>query len=198
MFANAQRLKAHLKVHDQQTTDLHADPSSAKRRRRSSTGSGKLVRVSGGEAGRDFDCEDEQCGKRFKSKYAMKTHLRTAHLALKPFVCPECDISYAHKANLTKHLTTHHAPEVDTKPTVDEGDVDRLTGATYAEREYRRYGCPVAFMAVKMEPGLDGCDERFWRVYDVRRHLKGVHGFELDDVEVRRILLDAGETEGLD
>jgi len=39
------------------------------------------------------------------------------------------------------------------------------------------------------------CLLRFWRVYDVRRHLKGAHHVDLGDMEVRRLLHDMGEKE---
>lgn len=38
------------------------------------------------------------------------------------------------------------------------------------------------------------CILRFWRVYDVRRHLKSEHHVELDDMQVRRLLLSTGQT----
>ncbi|OCF44530.1 hypothetical protein I317_01602 [Kwoniella heveanensis CBS 569] len=43
--------------------------------------------------------------------------------------------------------------------------------------------------------GANGrCWMRFWRVYDVRRHLKAEHGIELEDMEVRSLLLFTGQT----
>jgi hypothetical protein len=41
----------------------------------------------------------------------------------------------------------------------------------------------------------DRCTARFWRVYDVRRHLKGEHGIDLGDMEVRRLLVKAGASD---
>jgi hypothetical protein len=79
--------------------------------------------------------------------------------------------------------------------------------------EFRRFGCPVhaleAFAAhSKHEGGNHGdavgedgegireerCGMRFWRVYDVRRHLRVEHGLELGDLGVRRLLVKAGVT----
>ncbi len=37
------------------------------------------------------------------------------------------------------------------------------------------------------------CLSRFWRVYDLRRHLKSDHGVSLDDMQVRRLILMNGE-----
>lgn len=40
---------------------------------------------------------------------------------------------------------------------------------------------------------------RFWRVYDVRRHLKADHGLDLEDLELRQLLGDVDAAEqGLD
>jgi len=43
----------------------------------------------------------------------------------------------------------------------------------------RYYGCPE-----------DGCEGRFWRVYDVRRHLHVEHELALGDDEVRHLLAE--------
>ncbi|WVR09654.1 hypothetical protein IAU60_006728 [Kwoniella sp. DSM 27419] len=44
-------------------------------------------------------------------------------------------------------------------------------------------------------PGHENtCWMRFWRVYDVRRHLRAEHGVDLQDMEVRRLLLHTGQT----
>ena len=34
----------------------------------------------------------------------------------------------------------------------------------------------------------EGCGEKFWRVYDVRRHLRAGHDLALEDDEVARLL----------
>ena len=36
---------------------------------------------------------------------------------------------------------------------------------------------------------------RFWRVYDVRRHLKADHGLDLEDAELRQLLGDVDAAE---
>ncbi|WVQ94962.1 hypothetical protein IAU59_002052 [Kwoniella sp. CBS 9459] len=43
-------------------------------------------------------------------------------------------------------------------------------------------------------PGRGRCWMRFWRVYDVRRHLKAEHNIDLEDMEVRSLLLFTGQT----
>ena len=112
-------------------------------------------------------------------------------------------------------MLTH---ERSTEPTANPGrtDIPFLTGQDYAEREYRRFGCPSHVLPsqrpgvnphaddvrVKTEPGLEigsteeaeaGCKERFWRVYDIRRHLNAVHGLQLEASEVKELLVQAGE-----
>ncbi|WVF67366.1 hypothetical protein IAT40_002121 [Kwoniella sp. CBS 6097] len=42
--------------------------------------------------------------------------------------------------------------------------------------------------------GNGRCWMRFWRVYDVRRHLKAEHHVDLEDMEVRSLLLFTGQT----
>lgn len=39
------------------------------------------------------------------------------------------------------------------------------------------------------------CSLRFWRVYDVRRHLAAEHGMQLEDKEVRKLLMKAAKQE---
>ena len=85
MFKNAQRLKDHLKVHEQREEDLLAlaekvqdseveeDEHQRKRKRRRSEAfedggkSPKLRPIRSGEAGKDFACPEPGCEKRFKA-----------------------------------------------------------------------------------------------------------------------------------
>jgi general transcription factor IIIA len=91
VFKNAQRLKDHLKVHDQRAEDLVAltekgqvsenedddeeEDQMRKKRKRSRSQAGlddggkspKLRPIRSGEAGKDFACPEEGCGKRFKA-----------------------------------------------------------------------------------------------------------------------------------
>jgi hypothetical protein len=68
---------------------------------------------------------------------------------------------------------------------VDEAQY--LTGDIMTQK---RFGCP-ANKVVNVELELvNPCHLRFWRVYDVKRHLKADHGLDLDDAEVRHLLGD--------
>lgn len=91
IFKNAQRLRDHLRVHDQRAHDLHVlsmtpaldddsedDTGARKRKRRKSTAttedggkSPKLRRVNSGESGKNFACPEEGCEKRFKTVRAV-------------------------------------------------------------------------------------------------------------------------------
>lgn len=60
----------------------------------------------------------------------------------------------------------------------------------------KRFGCP-AHKVIQVEfERINPCHLRFWRVYDVKRHLKADHGLDLEDVEVRTLLEDGLEEHG--
>jgi hypothetical protein len=60
----------------------------------------------------------------------------------------------------------------------------------------KRFGCP-AHKVIQIEfERINPCHLRFWRVYDVKRHLKADHGLDLEDVEVRTLLGDGFEGHG--
>jgi hypothetical protein len=70
-----------------------------------------------------------------------------------------------------------------------------LTGDVMTDK---RFGCP-AHKVVQVEfERVNPCHLRFWRVYDVKRHLKADHGLDLEDREVRTLLGDGfdGQEEG--
>lgn len=62
----------------------------------------------------------------------------------------------------------------------EEGVMNDITGARTAKL---RYPCPIRLIYPEQE-----CGERYNRVYDVKRHLKGGHGVELEDLQVRVLL----------
>lgn len=53
--------------------------------------------------------------------------------------------------------------------------------------------CPCASVELGNEGGR--CQQRFGRVYDVKRHVRKVHGLELSESEVRLMLGDAEDGE---
>lgn len=64
----------------------------------------------------------------------------------------------------------------------------------------KRFGCP-AHRVIQVEfERLNPCHLRFWRVYDIKRHLKADHGLDLEDGEVRALLGDGfqADVDGLE
>lgn len=126
--------------------------------------------------------------------YALKTHHKVVHLKIRSHICPVegCGQAYAHLANLKQHIAAHdravappQAP--DTTTTVDEDSAGMLTGNVMA---LKRYGCPISRVVTSELELETRCCLRFWRVYDVRRHLKADHGLDLEDAELRELLKD--------
>ncbi|OWZ52983.1 transcription factor iiia [Cryptococcus neoformans 125.91] len=268
IFKNNQRLRDHLRVHaDQQAdkaalADRHEEEvpqllleglGKSRKKRKSfaqreaeDNGPRKLRKILDGDAGKDWACEHESCDKKFKSRYALETHVKVVHQNIREHVCPRegCGKAYAYKANLNQHLAKHNLYAGPSK-SASTSESGMLTGMV---KEMRRFICPAWALGVFPENGdmivaprrpelltEDGngneqlqsivrcrapasesttiantsailrgsksedlagkrCILRFWRVYDVRRHLKSEHHVELDDMQVRRLLLSTGQT----
>lgn len=99
--------------------------------------------------------------------------------------------------NLNQHLKAHNraaSPIVSFSPQQAQTEEARfLTGDVMANK---RFGCP-AHKVIQVEfERINPCHLRFWRVYDVKRHLKADHGLDLEDVEVRTLLEDGLEEHG--
>ncbi|KAK4686307.1 hypothetical protein P7C73_g3818, partial [Tremellales sp. Uapishka_1] len=164
----------------------------------------KLARTTG-EAGKEYACEEEGCDKKFKTNFAKKIHFQASHLKIKVHACTLCSNTYAHKSNLLRHLQSHTNPPSPSPSLEAVGEQKSLfTGEAMLPggKEHRRFGCPCRVYEGKRVDGWeeaeedgreDSCALRFWRVYDVRRHLRADHGIDLGDMEVRRLLLRAGE-----
>jgi general transcription factor IIIA len=118
------------------------------------------------EERKKFACEWEGCRKRYTKAFALKNHVRTAHENEKPFVCKVegCGRAFGFKKVLLRHEMTHTNPGVrERKKSVVETDViDELVGMDFEDK--RDIACTV-----------EGCDYRFLREYDLKRHLASNH-----------------------
>jgi hypothetical protein len=98
--------------------------------------------------------------------------------------------------NLNQHLKAHNraaSPIATFTPQAQAEEARFLTGDVMTDK---RFGCP-AHKVIQVEfERINPCHLRFWRVYDVKRHLKADHGLDLEDVEVRTLLGDGFEGHG--
>jgi general transcription factor IIIA len=116
-------------------------------------------------------------------KRALTVHHSTAHLGLRPFACPheQCDNTYGHKHLLQRHIAARHR-----EPSFDEPVLP--TGMHALQKMANKaLACPCASAELEGER----CRQRFGRVYDVKRHVRKIHGLELSESEVRLLLGDA-------
>ncbi|VDC02086.1 unnamed protein product [Peniophora sp. CBMAI 1063] len=261
-FARRDGLRAHLKIHRQHEEEDamggdgddegdeggedDAEERPKKRRR-------------GGELGRDWVCEEDRCGKDFKSKKALATHAHVVHAGARDFICAArgCNKAYGYKHLLQRHVARAHARR---SASIEEGEgdgggeddeeyvstarnaepgpsskskegatrqvasadaavenandfIDGITGAAYARaaRATRTLPCPYpsftglphqlveehasdlemhgaeepdASSAKESNSPPKACEYSFTRAYDVRRHVRAVHGVELTKADV--------------
>lgn len=57
---------------------------------------------------RVFRCEEEGCGKVYKSKENLNLHIQNSHLNKKPYKCQYCDNSYSHRNGKIYHERKVH------------------------------------------------------------------------------------------
>ena len=50
----------------------------------------------------------EICNKKFAKKFALKKHIETVHLKIKPFLCDDCGKSFSGKGKLSTHVLAVH------------------------------------------------------------------------------------------
>ncbi|KAJ3569593.1 hypothetical protein NP233_g4941 [Leucocoprinus birnbaumii] len=147
-FTTQKGLRAHMKLHEQRdmmeileddSADDEADHQPAKRRR-------------GGDWGRDWKCDFENCAKDFKSKKALTVHKNVTHLGHRKFVCPHenCHKAYGYKHLLQRHTAKAHRSSDgetsseysdDALPASDEEEddvdvslvIEKITGYAYSQ-----------------------------------------------------------------
>jgi general transcription factor IIIA len=145
-FANQGNLRAHLKLHEQAENEATLEPDSG-----NETDQPPRKKRRGGEHGRDWQCEEAECSKDFKSKKALKTHFNITHLGKRDFVCnyPNCHQAYGYKHLLRRHqVKAHQTNQSTTELSEDEDatdgghvdthepmfDIEKLTGNAYAKK----------------------------------------------------------------
>ncbi|KAJ7209665.1 hypothetical protein GGX14DRAFT_452499 [Mycena pura] len=198
-FTSQKGLRAHQKLHEQQATEADigaAIPSDSEEER-------PRKKRRGGELGRDWQCDVNDCTKDFKSKKALTTHIKITHLGRRDFTCPRttCGQTFGYKHLLQRHLAKHDASSEHSdedgrphaKPATVHIDIDAITGSTYSQTAQRKV---TAVKALRCPyPNLDGlailpngegashaatCDYVFSRAYDLRRHLQAAHAVVVD------------------
>jgi len=143
------------------------------------------------EERRNWICGWEGCGQGFTKKSNLTVHTATVHEGLKPFLCirPECEKRFGHKSVMARHVVACHTPSNDPnkkktkaprrKRTKVMGLVQMLTGVGY-EESGRDIECIV-----------EGCEYRFYRMYDLKKHLGAVSAHAFDNAQVEE-LINAG------
>lgn len=134
----------------------------------------------------------------------MTVHHQTAHLNLRPFICPHagCDKTYGHKHLLQRHISARHRsgssntstalqPTQPSAEIIPADTVNLLTGMHHVETallEKKPLLCPSESV-----DSFSRCRHRFGRLYDLRRHIKKHHGLDVNEEEVRVMLKDANK-----
>nr|GAT57901.1 transcriptional factor IIIa [Mycena chlorophos] len=154
IFSSQHHLRNHLKLHEQQEAEAAFDaglPSDSEDRPRK--------KRRGGEFGRDWKCEMEDCGKDFKSEKALNTHVKVTHLGRRDFVCPhdDCALTFGYKHVLRRHLAKEHSspsepPDSDDEddfpsspvPAAPQLDIATITGDAYAQNARQKLAAAVA------------------------------------------------------
>ncbi|KIJ45349.1 hypothetical protein M422DRAFT_166865 [Sphaerobolus stellatus SS14] len=194
VFASQKGLKGHLKVHADKEIENGLEEAVKEEER-------PVKRRRGGEVGRDWVCEVENCPKAFKSKKALATHHKVTHLGRKDFVCSiaECGQTFGYKHLLQRHTARVHttaeglSAENDATSSSEDEEPTKaigwMTGKDYsaasAHRNSRRALLPCPWPnGFESEENIGQCSYLFNRAYDLRRHLKTDHGLELSKDEV--------------
>ena len=192
-FANRENLRKHLRqCHAEQAADGQASDGSAP---------GTLV------------CSWNGCGRTFSSAYALQTHMAKVHEQEKPFACAKCGRQFGYKHRYQQHVArcgepTEVAPRV--KPAVPLAHLGQLLGPQHSLPRGRVLQCPWPSLVQRAErtvppsaeqaamppaektaaPEAEPCQQRFARLYDLRRHLASAHALELSDEELAKVLPD--------
>ncbi|KAF6760174.1 transcription factor iiia [Ephemerocybe angulata] len=163
VFASHKGLRSHQKLHDQRDDDTDDRPAKKPRR--------------GGDLGRDWKCEFEDCDKDFKSKKALTTHQNVTHMGKRDFVCSDCNKAFGYKHLLQRHTAKIHSVPSDghdesehsgkdreaSESSDDEEEedftqqIDLITGKAYADQSKAKLERAAAFSCPF--PDLEGLNE---------------------------------------
>ena len=115
-----------------------------------------------------------------------------SHLGKKDFGCPKCGIRYGYKHLLQRHFARQHkqtsgsasddseSEEEEARSEKEKMDIDTMTGSAYVKRARRKVlRCPYPDLE-QIAVSRDRCEYVFTRAYDLRRHLRAVHGMETE------------------
>ncbi|KAG8883020.1 Strongly-conserved Zn-finger binding protein (TFIIIA) [Tulasnella sp. 403] len=110
----------------------------------------------------------------------MRLHCKVKHKGQLNYHCPHewCERRFGYKRNLQHHLRTCRPPSPDMSAVEKTSVIDQITGQEYVDKALakpRVFTCP-------WNPTNNGegemCGHIFGRWYDLRRHMKAVHGIE--------------------
>ena len=133
-------------------------------------------------------CAVEGCGRAFGYKHILQRHQARGHSDEDAEQHSDADGESSEGEQLPKKRKTRHVPSHNTSI------IDEITGVAYAKRstgvQVSPLKCPYPAMeglpsALPERQNLWGkdatpCEYVFGRAYDLRRHLRAVHGIDLD------------------
>lgn len=153
-----------------------------------------------------------------RKQHALDRHLKSAHreasLPKPSATYVEDNYEYVTGTSALDMLTGHNygqsigggytevVPQKRAEPSADGGGDEEGEEKEVQQEEPQlkkrkllplRFGCPAT-----AEDGSRNCEQRFWRVYDVERHLKRNHGMNKTRAEVESMLdgiVKAGEAQ---
>lgn len=135
-------------------------------------------------------CPQPSChGRTFKDDEKLQLHLQN-HTTEPELLAKEDDIDVDMESELEEGKRKKRKKDRGTKGKKESKKVrieeDDKQG-TIIEHDTRRFACPSELIHGQSEIELK-CYSRFWRIYDVKRHLNTAHGIKLDTEEVKELL----------
>ncbi|CAH1797166.1 unnamed protein product [Owenia fusiformis] len=140
---------------------------------------------------RDHLCQ--LCGNSYLRKQALVRHMKAIHTDKKPHQCPHCTYSAVEATALRLHMARHFASREWVCETCGAGFHTKKSLQThhlYKHQEERTHVCTICNADFKtpnalrrhmrihstVNPFTCNCGQGFKRLYNLRRHMKNVHG----------------------